>query len=230
MSNSTGAEPFKKAHPDRFFEMYIAEQNMAGAALGLAKRGKVPFVSTFAAFWTRAFDQIRMAGYSEGNIKFVGRTRASPSAQDGPSQMGLEDIAMFRTLLDSVVLHPCDAVSTEKLVEEMARHEGIALPADPAAGDAHPLRRRTRSSPSAAARCCGGATTTWPPLSPRESPVGEALAAYDRLAAEDIPVRVIDLYCVQPVDAAALRAAAAETRSSSQWRTTTPPEAWAKPC
>ena len=106
--------------------MYIAEQNMAGVALGLSRRGKIPFASTFAAFWTRAFDQIRMSRYSNANIKFVGSHSGVSIGQDGPSQMGLEDIAMFRTLLDSVVLHPCDAVSTEKLVEEMVRRPGIA--------------------------------------------------------------------------------------------------------
>src|SRR5439155_17181631 len=125
VSNSTMADQLKKEHSERFFEMYIAEQNMAGVALGLSRRAKIPFVSTFAAFMTRAFDQIRMAQYSDANIKFVGSHAGVSIGEDGPSQMGLEDIAMFRTILGSVVLHPCDAISTEKLMEEAARHVGI---------------------------------------------------------------------------------------------------------
>ena len=125
VSNSTYSETFKKDYPQRFFEMFIAEQNMAGAACGLAARGKIPFVSTFAAFQSRAFDQIRMSQYSAANIKFCGSHSGVAIGQDGPSQMGLEDIAMFRSLIDSVVLYPSDAVSTEKLVEEAARHHGL---------------------------------------------------------------------------------------------------------
>ncbi len=124
VSNSTYAEIFKKQYPERFFEMYIAEQNMVGSALGLSMREKIPFVSTFAAFFSRAFDQIRMSQYSNSNIKFVGSHAGVSIGEDGASQMGLEDIAMFRTLRDSVVLYPSDAISTEKLVEEAARHQG----------------------------------------------------------------------------------------------------------
>ena len=124
VSNSTYAEIFKDAYPERFFEMYIAEQNMVGAALGLATRGKIPFVSTFAAFFTRAFDQIRMSQYSDPNLKFCGSHAGVSIGEDGPSQMGLEDLAMFRAILGSVVLYPADAVSTERLVEA-ARHRGI---------------------------------------------------------------------------------------------------------
>ncbi len=125
VSNSTYAEMFKAKYPERFFEMYIAEQNMVGTRSGLSARGKVPFVSTFAAFLSRAFDQIRMSQYSFANIKFCGSHAGVSIGEDGSSQMGLEDIALFRTLLNSVVLYPSDAVSAEKLVEEMARHTGI---------------------------------------------------------------------------------------------------------
>ncbi len=104
VSNSTKAATFKEAHPDRFFEMYIAEQNMVSAAVGLACRGKLPFVSTFAAFLTRAFDQIRMSPYSGANLKVVGSHAGVSIGQDGPSQMGLEDLAMFRAVFESVVL------------------------------------------------------------------------------------------------------------------------------
>ena len=119
------AETFKDAYPERFFEMYIAEQNMVGAAQGLATRGKVPFVSTFAAFLTRAHDQIRMSQYSEANLKIVGSHAGVSIGEDGPSQMGLEDLAMFRAMLDSVVLYPADAWATEALVEAAARYCGL---------------------------------------------------------------------------------------------------------
>ncbi|HZE21961.1 MAG TPA: transketolase, partial [Desulfobaccales bacterium] len=125
VSNSTYSKTFKEAYPDRFFEMYIAEQNMVGAGLGLAVRGKLPFVSTFAAFMSRAFDQIRMSQYTEPNLKFCGSHAGVSIGQDGPSQMGLEDLAMFRSIRDSVVLYPSDAVSTERLVEAALNHEGI---------------------------------------------------------------------------------------------------------
>jgi len=125
VSNSTYAEIFKKVYPKRFFEMYIAEQNMVGAAMGFSRMGKIPFVSTFSAFFTRAHDQIRMAQYSDSNIKFVGSHCGVSIGEDGASQMGLEDIAMFRSILNSVVLYPSDAVSTVKLVEEAAKHKGI---------------------------------------------------------------------------------------------------------
>ena len=120
VSNSTFSEIFKNKFPHRFFEMYVAEQNMVGAAIGLSLRGKIPFVSTFAAFLTRAFDQIRMSRYSNTNIKFIGSHSGVSIGEDGASQMGLEDIAMFRTQLDSVIFYPSDAVSAEKLVERAA--------------------------------------------------------------------------------------------------------------
>jgi len=125
VSNSTYSELFREKHPERFFEMYIAEQNMVDAALGLSRRGKIPFVSTFATFFTRAFDQIRMSQYSDANIKFAGSHAGVSIGEDGPSQMGIEDIAMFRAVLNSVVLYPSDAVSTGKLVEEAAKHHGM---------------------------------------------------------------------------------------------------------
>ena len=125
VSNSTYAEIFQEAFPERYFEMYIAEQNMVGTAVGLSSRGKMPFVSTFAAFFTRAFDQIRMSGYSNANMKFAGSHAGVSIGEDGPSQMGLEDIAMFRNIIDSVVFYPSDAVSTEKLVEQAAGMSGI---------------------------------------------------------------------------------------------------------
>src|SRR4029079_18053405 len=121
--NSSFTEKLQKAHPERFLEMFIAEQNMVGAATGLAARGKVPFVATFAAFLTRAFDQIRMAGVSRSNVKFCGSHAGVSIGEDGPSQMGLEDIAMFRAMAESVILYPSDAVATERVVALATQHK-----------------------------------------------------------------------------------------------------------
>jgi transketolase len=210
VSNSTRAEYFKEKYPQRFFEMYIAEQNMVGAALGLAQRGKIPFVSTFAAFLTRAFDQIRMSRYSDPNIKFVGSHAGVSIGQDGPSQMGLEDLAMMRTVLDGVVLYPCDAYSTERLVEEAAQHRGIVYIRTTRAGtpilygpeEAFPIggcKVLKRSGQDVATVVTAGIT------------VFEALKAYEELQASGINIRVIDLYSVKPVDEATLQEAARET-------------------
>ena len=122
VKNSTMAEDFFKAFPERSFEAYIAEQNMAGMAMGFSAMGYVPYVATFAAFLTRAHDFIRMAQYSGSNIKFVGSHAGVSIGADGPSQMGLEDISMFLSMPEAVIFYPSDAVSTEKLLREMARH------------------------------------------------------------------------------------------------------------
>jgi transketolase len=190
--------------------MFIAEQNMAGVALGLSCRHKIPFVSSFAAFLCRAFDQIRMSRYSDANIKFVGSHAGVAVGQDGPSQMGLEDLAMFRTILDGVVLYPCDAVSTEYVVEAAARHEGLVYirttrnktPILYEADEAFPIggSKVLRSSNRDAATVIGAGIT-----------VHEALKAYEELKKEDIAVRIIDLYSVKPLDTATLNQAAAET-------------------
>jgi len=207
VSNSTRAKRFGEEHPDRFFEMYIAEQNMAGVALGLERRGKIPFASSFAAFHTRAFDQIRMSRYSDANIKFVGSHAGVSIGEDGPSQMGLEDIAMFRTVLDSVVLYPCDAVSTERLVAEAARHRGMvyirttrgATPVVYDHAEEFPIggSKVLRSSDGDQATIVGAGVT-----------LHEALAAADTLANDGFSIRVIDLYSVKPVDTATLEQAA----------------------
>ena len=211
VSNSTRAEFFKEVCPQRFFEMFIAEQNMAGVALGLASRGKLPFVSTFGAFFTRAFDQIRMSQYSDANIKFVGSHAGVSIGQDGPSQMALEDIAMFRSILDGVVLYPSDAVSTERLVEAAARHQGIvyirthrgALPVIYGNGDTFAIggSRVLRSSGADVGTIVAAGVT-----------LHEALAAQETLQADGIYVRVIDLYSIQPTDRQTLLRSAAQTR------------------
>ena len=126
VQNSTGTADFAEAFPDRFFQSHIAEQNMVGAALGMAASGKLPVVATFAAFLSRAYDFIRMAGYSfPEHLVFCGSHAGVSIGEDGPSQMGLEDIAMFRALADSTVLYPCDGVSAERLTEEACRVPGI---------------------------------------------------------------------------------------------------------
>jgi transketolase len=210
VGNSTYAQTFCEAWPERFFEMYVAEQNMVGMAAGLSTRGRIPFVSTFAAFMTRAFDQIRMAPYSEANIKFVGSHAGVSIGEDGPSQMGLEDIAMFRGVLDSVVLYPCDAMSTERLVEAMAKHTGIAY-----------LRTTRGGAPVIydvdEPFAIGGSKVLRESADDRITVIAagitlhEALAAWDALRERGIALRVIDLYSVKPLDIGTLRKAARET-------------------
>ena len=210
--NSTFAEIFRDAYPDQYFEMYIAEQNMVGVALGLATRGKIPFSSTFAAFFTRAFDQIRMSQYSRANMKFAGSHAGVSIGEDGPSQMGLEDIAMFRTIQDSVVLYPCDAYATERLVEEAAKQQGIvyirttreATPLLYGPSDTFPIGKSKvlkQGENDAVAVIAAGVT------------VLEALSAYDELKKEGIQVRVIDLYCIKPIEKEAFNVAIGRARS-----------------
>src|SRR6185436_8512776 len=119
------SEKFYKKFPDRFTECFIAEQNMVGVATGFGARGKVPCASTFATFFTRAADQIRVAGISMANLKRVGSHVGVSIGEDGPSQMALEDIALMRAIAGSAVLYPSDAVCAEKLIEQMAQHRGI---------------------------------------------------------------------------------------------------------
>jgi transketolase len=197
--NSTFSEKLLKAAPKQFLEMFIAEQNMVGVATGLAARGKIPFVSTFAAFLTRAFDQIRMAGVSRSNVKFCGSHCGVSIGEDGPSQMGLEDLAMFRAIPGSVVLYPSDGVSTERLVAEAAAHRGICYirasrPRTPVIyandqqfpiGGSKVLRR---SANDRATIVAAGIT------------LHEALKAADTLEREGIHVRVVDCYSVKPID------------------------------
>lgn len=210
--NSTRAKRFRDAHPDRYFEMYIAEQNMVGTAVGLAVRGKIPCVSTFAAFLTRAFDLIRMAQYSDPNIKFIGSHAGVSIGKDGPSQMGLEDIAMMRTIMNGVVVYPCDAVSTERLMEACLDYKGITYlrttrmgtPIVYSAEDDFPIggAKVLRQSDNDVVTVIGAGVT-----------VHEALAAYEALEKDGIVIRVIDLYSVKPIDDKTLARAARETRA-----------------
>jgi transketolase len=210
VSNSTMSDIFAAQEPQRFFEMFIAEQNMVEVALGLSLQGKIPFVSTFAAFFSRAFDQIRMSQYSRASIKFVGSHAGVSIGEDGPSQMGLEDLALFRSIRGSTVLHPCDAVSTEKLVEAAITCNGIVYlrtlrQSTPVIydkdelfeiGSSKILRKSERDKLTLVA---SGAT------------VHEALQAYDQLERKGIAVRVIDAYSIKPIDVAALRESAEAT-------------------
>ncbi len=210
VKNSTFSETFEQRHPPRFFQSFIAEQVMIGAAMGLAARGAIPFPATFAAFLTRAHDFIRMAAISHSNIKMAGSHAGVSIGEDGPSQMALEDLAMMRAQPNVVVLYPCDAVSTERLVQQMAAHQGPAYirtsrPKTPviygpeetfAIGGLKVLRQ----SGSDAATVIGGGITVF-----------EALKAYDDLRKQGIHLRVVDLYCLQPIDAAALVRCARET-------------------
>jgi transketolase len=192
--------------------MYIAEQNMAGMALGLARRGKIPFVSTFAAFLTRAFDQIRMSQYSDANIKFIGSHAGVSIGEDGPSQMGLEDLAMFRTILDGVVLYPCDAVATENLVMEAAGHDGMVYIRT--TREATPiLYEMDAKFPIGGSKLLRHSDKDVVTVIAAGITVFEALKAYDVLKNNGIMLRVIDLYSIKPIDVTTLQEAAGVTRA-----------------
>jgi transketolase len=210
VSNSTGADRFKQHFPDRFFEMYIAEQNMVGAALGLSLRGKIPFVSTFAAFLMRACDQIRMARISDGRLIFCGSHAGVSIGEDGPSQMGLEDLAFFRTILDCAVLYPADAVSTQQLVFDSARHGGIVY-LRTTRGKTPVLYDQTESFPIGGSKVLRQSPDDRITIVAAGITLHEALAAADRLADDGIHARVIDLYSIKPIDAVTLKRSAEET-------------------
>ncbi len=199
VKNSTYTEDFGKVAPDRFFEGYIAEQNIVGMAMGLAARGNVAFASTFACFMTRAYDFIRLAAISRLNIKLAGTHAGVSIGEDGPTQMGLEDLAMTCAEPDFTVLYPADATSAWKATALIAEHPGpcylrLGRPPTPILyepdeqfqiGKCKVLRK---SDKDRALVVAGGIT------------VFEALAAYDQLQKEGLPVRVIDLFSVQPID------------------------------
>ncbi|MCK5505220.1 MAG: transketolase, partial [Thermodesulfovibrionia bacterium] len=212
VSNSTYSKIFKDEYPERFFEMYIAEQNMVGAAMGLSTRDKIPFVSTFAAFLTRAYDQIRMGQYSDANIKLCGSHAGVSIGEDGSSQMGLEDIALFRAILGSVVLYPSDAVSTEKLVEEMAGHKGIAYIRTTRSATPIIYDKEERFSIGGSKVLRQGQDDVITVIAAGIT-LHEALQAYDELKKENIHVRIIDLYSIKPVDQGTLKQAARSTRA-----------------
>lgn len=214
MSNSTFTNLFQAKFPDRFFEMFIAEQNMLSTALGLSLAGKVPFVATFAAFLTRAYDQIRMAQYTnpKTNIKIMGSHCGVSIGEDGPSQMALEDIAFFRTILNGVVLYPSDAVSTEAVVKIMLEYHGISY-----------LRATREKLPvlynSLTKFKIGGSRTIFQSDNDQITVIGagitlhEAIKAYKILQTQNVNIRVIDLYSIKPLDLETLTKAGIETQA-----------------
>ncbi|MGB9333671.1 MAG: transketolase [Candidatus Acidiferrales bacterium] len=203
VKNSTFSEIFQNAYPDRFYQGYIAEQNMVSAGVGLAARGKVPFLDTFACFLSRAYDQVRMAAISRSNIKLCGSHCGVSIGEDGPSQMALEDLAMFRAVNGSLVLYPSDGVSAERLTEAAARANSICYirtsrPKTPilySVDEKFPIPgfKVLRKSDKDQATVIGAGVT-----------LHEALKAADQLKGQGIAVRVIDLYCVKPLDGNAI--------------------------
>jgi transketolase len=210
VSDSTRTQDFARQHPDRFFEMFIAEQQMAAAALGMQARGWVPFAATFAAFWARAYDFIRMAAISQANLKLIGSHAGVSIGQDGPSQMGLEDLAMFRAVHDSVVLYPCDANQTAALTAGLLAHRGIGY-LRLTRGDTPVIYQPGEQFPIGGSRVLRAGDADQVTIIAAGITVHEALRAADSLAAGALPARVIDLYSVKPVDTQVLRAAAADT-------------------
>jgi transketolase len=210
VSNSTFADEFAKQHPERYFEMYIAEQQLIAAAVGFSARGFRPFASTFAAFLTRAYDFIRMAAISRASIRLCGSHAGVEIGADGPSQMALEDLAMLRAVHGSTVLYPSDATSAAALVAAMADLDGIcymrttrgAYPVLYDSGEEFPIggAKVLRSSDHDQVTLIGAGVT-----------LHECLAAADRLQADGISARVIDLYSVKPIDTGTLTAASAAT-------------------
>ncbi len=203
VKNSTYSQDFQKVFPDRFIECFIAEQNMVSVAAGLSRLGYIPFVSTFAVFFTRAFDQIRMARLSEANIKFVGSHAGVSIGEDGASQMGLEEFAIFGSLPDSIILQPSDAVSATKLLEEMVNLSGIVY--------LQTLRPKTAVIYSNDEEFPIGGSKILKQVQDDGKKdeltivatgitVQEALKTYDQLKKENILVRVVDCYSIKPID------------------------------
>jgi transketolase len=205
VSNSTHSEDFRAAHEDRYFEMFIAEQQMVAAAVGMQVRGWVPFASSFAAFFARAYDFVRMAAISRANLRLSGSHAGVSIGEDGPSQMALEDIAAFRAIHGSTVLHPSDANQAAALVAAMADTEGISFlrtlrgktPVRTPAGESVRIggSRIVREGDDIAIVACGVT-------------VDEADRAADALEGEGIRARVLDCYSIKPLDAEAVQAAA----------------------
>jgi transketolase len=210
VSNSTYAEIFAKAFPERYFEMFIAEQQMVAAAVGLQTRRWKPFASTFAAFFSRAYDFIRMAAISRANLRLAGSHAGVSIGEDGPSQMALEDMAALRAVHSSTVLHPCDANQTAQLVAQMAEREGISYlrtlrPATPV------LYEPDEDFPIGGSKVPRSSDDDEVAIVAAGITVHEALKAADALAEEGVNARVIDAYSVKPIDVETLREAADAT-------------------
>jgi transketolase len=210
VDNSTHLEEFAKAHPERYFEMYIAEQQLVAAAVGLSVRGYVPFAATFAAFLTRAYDFIRMSAISQANIRLCGSHAGTEIGADGPSQMALEDLAMMRAVHGSTVLYPSDATSAAYLTAQMAERDGIvymrttrgSYPVLYGPDETFPVggSKVVRSSAEDQVTLIGAGVT-----------LHNCLAAADQLSGEGVAARVVDLYSVKPIDVGTLLEAADAT-------------------
>jgi transketolase len=211
--NSTFSNKFLAVAPERFFESFIAEQNMVATAVGLSSRGKVAFASTFACFLSRAYDHIRMAGISKSNIKLCGSHAGVSIGEDGPSQMGLEDLAMMRAVTGCTVLYPCDAVCAERCVELAANNKGMffirtSRPKTPVIyGNDETFRiggsKILKSSVQDKVTVVAAGVTVF-----------EALKAYDQLKTQNIHIRVIDAYSIKPIDRQTLLASAKDTNNT----------------
>ncbi|MBV9710245.1 MAG: transketolase [Ktedonobacteraceae bacterium] len=209
VSNSTYAEEFAKAFPDRYFEQFIAEQQMVASAVGMSVRHKIPFASTFAAFFSRAYDFVRMAAISRANIRLCGSHAGVSIGEDGPSQMALEDLSMMRAVFGSTVLYPGDPNQTAQLVAEMAKHDGVVY-----------MRTTREKTPTIYGPdetfAVGGSKVVRQSENDKVTVVAagitlhEALQAYEQLKGEGINIRVIDAYSVKPIDEETLFAAAQE--------------------
>jgi transketolase len=211
VKNSTFSDKFEAAHPDRFYQCFIAEQAMIGTSMGLASRGAIPFPSTFAAFLSRAGDFVRMTAISDLGVKMAGSHAGVSIGEDGPSQMALEDLAMMTAEPNITVLYPCDAVSTERLLVTAAYHHGpvymrITRPKTPV------IYQNTEMFPVGGCKVLRQSEQDVATVVGAGITVFEALKAYDELKARNISIRVIDLYSVQPVDAATLTAAGRATK------------------
>ncbi|MFD8377971.1 transketolase [Streptomyces sp. NPDC059679] len=207
VGDSTRTEFFAKEHPERFFECYIAEQQLVAAAIGIQVRGWTPYASTFAAFFTRAYDFIRMASISRADLNLVGSHAGVAIGEDGPSQMGLEDLAAFRAVHGSTVLYPCDANQTARLTAEMAEESGIRY-LRTTRGKTPVIYPPSESFPIGGSKLVRATDDDHVTIVAAGVTLHEAIAAADRLAQEGIHARVIDLYTVKPADAQTLRAAA----------------------
>lgn len=207
VKNSTFSEYFKDKFPKRYYDCFIAEQNMVGMAVGMARMGKIPFVSTFAAFLTRAYDQIRMAGLGESNIKLCGSHAGISIGEDGSSQMALEDLSMIRAIWNSVVLYPADDVSTEYLVEEMVKKNGLCY--------IRTTRAKTPSIYRADEQFPIGGFKIHESMKGKQDHdkqitiITAGITLHEALKAQrEIPgLTVIDLYSIKPIDTKKLRSA-----------------------
>lgn len=211
VKNSTFTKDFLEIFPERFIECYIAEQNMVSVAVGLARMGKIPVVSTFGAFLQRAADQVRMARISEANIKFVGSHVGVAIGEDGPSQMALEDIAMFGAIPDTIIFQPADAQSTIKIIPHMINHKGFVY--------LRTLRPKTNNLYNnnedfiiGGSKIVRSSSQDLLTVAATGITVFEALTAADKLKEENINIRVIDCYCIHPIDKETLLRSVKETK------------------